>query len=58
MENVKQNKMVTEPLKKLFWKMRLPMKVSMILQALYSVIDSIFVANIKEVGAIANEVLT
>ncbi len=58
MENIKQNKMATEPLKKLFWKMGLPMMVSMILQALYNVIDSIFVANIKEVGAIANEALT
>lgn len=50
--------MATKPLKKLFWKMGLPMMISMILQALYNVVDSIFVANIKDVGAIANEALT
>jgi len=55
-ENV--NKMASMPMKKLFWKMGLPMIVSMILQALYNVVDSIFVANIKGVGALANEALT
>lgn len=58
MEDIKQNKMATEPLKKLFWKMGLPMMISMILQALYNMVDSIFVANIEGVGAIANEALT
>ncbi len=58
MEEIKQNKMATAPLKKLFWKMGLPMMISMILQALYNVVDSIFVANIEGVGAIANEALT
>lgn len=58
MEDIKQNKMATESLKKLFWKMGLPMMISMILQALYNVIDSIFVANIKDVGDLANEALT
>lgn len=58
MEEIKQNKMATEPLKKLFWKMGLPMIVSMVLQALYNVVDSIFVANIEGVGALANEALT
>lgn len=58
MEEIKQNKMATAPLKKLFWKMGLPMMISMILQALYNVVDSIFVANIDGVGAIANEALT
>lgn len=37
--------MAIEPLKKLVWKMGLPMIVSMVLQALYNVVDSIFVAN-------------
>ncbi len=54
----KQNKMAVEPLRKLFWKMGLPMIVSMVLQALYNVIDSIFVANIQDKGALANEALT
>ncbi len=58
MEEVKQNKMAVEPLKKLFWKMGLPMIISMVLQALYNVVDSIFVANMEGNGALANEALT
>lgn len=58
MEQIKQNKMAVEPLKKLFWKMGLPMIISMVLQALYNVVDSIFVANMKGDGALANEALT
>ncbi len=58
MEEVKQNKMAVEPLKKLFWKMGLPMIVSMVLQALYNVVDSVFVANMQGTGALANEALT
>lgn len=54
----KQNKMAFVPLKSLFWKMGLPMIVSMVLQALYNVVDSIFVANMETVGAVANEALT
>lgn len=50
--------MAVQPLKKLFWKMGLPMIVSMVLQALYNVVDSIFVANMESVGAIANQALT
>ncbi len=44
--------------KKLFWKIGLPMIVSMVLQALYNVVDSVFVANIEGIGALANEALT
>lgn len=58
MEEIKQNRMAVEPMKKLFWKMGIPMIVSLVLQALYNVIDSIFVANMREVGAMANEALT
>lgn len=46
------------PMKKLLLKMGLPMIISMVLQALYNVVDSIFVANIGEKGAIANQALT
>lgn len=53
-----QNKMAVEPPKKLFWKMGLPMVISLVLQALYNVVDSIFVTNIREVGTLANEALT
>ena len=58
MEETKKNKMADTPMKKLFWKMGLPMIVSMVLQALYNVVDSIFVANMGETGAIANQALT
>ena len=53
-----QNRMATSPINKLFWKMGLPMIVSMVLQALYNVVDSVFVANMDGVGAIANQALT
>lgn len=58
MEGIKRNRMAEEPVKKLIWKLGLPMIVSMVLQALYNVVDSIFVANIKDTGALANEALT
>lgn len=58
MEETKKNKMADAPMKKLFWKMGLPMIISMVLQALYNVVDSIFVANMGETGAIANQALT
>lgn len=53
-----ENILSTQPIKKLIWKLGLPMIISMVLQALYNVIDSIFVANISEIGQIANEALT
>ena len=58
MEKERQNKMAITPMNKLILKMGLPMIVSMVLQALYNVIDSIFVANMGETGAIANQALT
>lgn len=58
MEGTQKNKMAELPMKKLLLKMGLPMIVSMVLQALYNVIDSIFVANMGEQGAIANQALT
>lgn len=53
-----QNKMAVEPMKKLFWHMGLPMIVSMVLQALYNVVDSIFVTNMEDIGVLANQALT
>lgn len=53
-----KNKMGILPVKGLVWKMGLPMIVSMVLQALYNVVDSIFVANMRDTGALANEALT
>ena len=58
MDETKRNKMAEAPMKKIFWKMGLPMIVSMVLQALYNVVDSIFVTNMGEQGAIANQALT
>lgn len=58
MEEIKQNKMATDSIKRLFWKIGFPMMISMILQALYNVVDSLFVANIEGIGALANEALT
>ena len=58
MKEERQNKMAIAPMNKLILQMGLPMIVSMVLQALYNVIDSIFVANMGEVGAIANQALT
>lgn len=55
---MEENKMAIEPIKKLIWKMGIPMIVSMILQALYNVVDSVFVTNMSGIGVIANEALT
>lgn len=58
MKEERQNKTAITPMNKLILKMGLPMIVSMVLQALYNVIDSIFVANMGSIGAIANQALT
>ena len=58
MKEERQNKMAIAPMNKLILKMGLPMIISMVLQALYNVIDSIFVANMGTEGAIANQALT
>lgn len=44
----KENKMGTMPIPKLLFTMSLPMIISMIVQALYNVVDSIFVSQINE----------
>lgn len=49
MENTKQeNKMGVMPIDKLLIRMSLPMMVSMLVQALYNIVDSIFVSRINE----------
>ena len=58
MKEERQNKMAIASMNKLILKMGLPMIISMILQTLYNVIDSIFVANMGTKGAIANQALT
>ncbi len=45
---VKENKMGVMPVNKLLVTMSLPMMISMLVQALYNIVDSIFVARIEE----------
>ncbi len=48
MEQRKENKMGVMPVKKLIITMSLPMMASMLVQALYNIVDSIFVAQLSE----------
>ena len=48
MEQTKENKMGVVPVNKLLITMSLPMMASMLVQALYNVVDSIFVSRINE----------
>ena len=45
-ENIKENKMGTMPVRRLLVTMSLPMMASMLMQALYNVVDSVFVSNL------------
>lgn len=47
-EKISENKMGTMPVNKLVWNMSFPMMVSMLVQALYNIVDSIFVARVSE----------
>lgn len=47
-KNIKENKMGTMPIDKLIISMSLPIMISMLVQALYNIVDSIFVAKISE----------
>ena len=44
----KENKMDVMPIDKLLISMSLPMMISMLVQALYNIVDSIFVSRINE----------
>lgn len=48
-----ENKMGTMPINKLLFSMSLPMIISMLVQALYNVIDSVFVAKVGEASLTA-----
>ena len=48
MEQTKENKMGTMPVNKLLVTMSLPMVISMIVHALYNIVDSIFVSRLSE----------
>lgn len=48
-----QNKMGTMPVRKLLISMSLPMMASMLVQALYNIVDSIFVSRVSEAALTA-----
>lgn len=50
MSSLKENKMGTMPVGRLLFRMALPMAISMLVQALYNVVDSMFVSNISDVN--------
>lgn len=59
MENTnKQDKMRTMPVNKLMLSMGIPMILSMMLQAVYNIVDSAFVSNMKTNGELALNALT
>lgn len=47
-ESLKSSKMGTDPIGKLLLKMSLPAMLSMLVQALYNIVDSVFVSRISE----------
>ena len=52
------NRMGTEPINKLMLSMGIPMILSMMMQALYNIVDSAFVSNMKGSGELALNALT
>lgn len=58
MEEKTMNKMMDMPVNKLMLNMGMPMIISMILQAVYNIVDSAFVSNMKENGEMALNALT
>lgn len=58
MEAVKDNKLAVMPVNTLMLNMGIPMIISMMLQAVYNIVDSAFVANMKGTGEMALNALT
>lgn len=58
MEEKSMNKMGVMPVNKLMLNMGIPMILSMVLQAVYNIVDSAFVSNIAEKGEFALNALT
>ena len=48
MENTQQNKMAVMPMRKLLFTMSLPLMMSLLVQSLYNIVDSIFVSRLSE----------
>ena len=55
---ITENKMGTKKISSLIWSMGLPMILSMVLQALYNVVDTLFVINMGNEGALGNLALS
>ena len=55
---MKENKMGTKKVSGLIWSMGLPMMLSMILQALYNIVDTMFVINMGADGTLGNLALS
>lgn len=53
-----ENKMGSKKISRLIWTMGLPMILSMVLQALYNVVDTMFVINMGKDGALGNLALS
>lgn len=53
-KNVKMNKMGAEPIPKVMLSMGIPMILSMVLQACYNIVDSMFVARIPDSDGIVH----
>ena len=47
-ESVRENKMGVMPIGKLLVNMALPMIISMLVQALYNIVDSVYVSQVSE----------
>ena len=58
MEAYRENKLGTMPIPRLLTAMGLPMMLSMMLQAVYNIVDSVFVANLPTEGEAALNALT
>ena len=56
--NLKDEKMASLPVKKLMLSMGIPMMISMVLQAVYNIVDSAFVSNMQTGGEDALNALT
>ena len=54
MNEIKQNKMQTMPIPALIISMSLPMMLSMLIQALYNIVDSIFISRVSEAALTAD----
>lgn len=53
-EQITKNPMATEPVEKILLKMSIPVILSMMLQAAYNIVDSMFVANMPDYDGIVN----